>query len=553
MRRFLSDEGGNFTVVAAVAMLLFTVLGALAVDSMALYTERRNLQSAVDLASIAAARDPTRAYDIARDTLIEAGLVPRGTTDMVLVTPGGARNLIVDAGHYRADPSLAPLNRFVIGGRPFNAVRVEYHQRGQLYLAQSWNAPPRLGASAVASTTPQVAFSVGSRLARLDGGLANAILNSLLGTSLSLSAVDYQALAAVDINAFDFLDAMALQLGVTAASYGDLLDMNVNRQQIGRALASRLTGVASTVSTTIANASATTPVFPLSKLISLGDLGDLLSGQRPIGLTAGLPALELIGATIGMGGDSHISLNLVSTLPGLTSIKTELVIGEPPQSTSVFAIGTEGTVVRTAQVRLRLSLSLLGTPLLFNAGVKVPIYLEVAHAEARVASATCPAQGTPNGSATIAARPGLARLMIGSLTDTAFADLKHTPTVDDAELINALLIKVQGSALVEIAEPAPVSVTFSSAEIGSGTIKTVATRNLAQSLTASLLSNLSLTVKPLGLNLGVITGAIKGVISPAASIIDSVLIDVLDALGIGIGEADIRVYGVTCTHPVLVE
>jgi uncharacterized membrane protein len=143
--------------------------------------------------------------------------------------------------------------------------------------------------------------------------------------------------------------------------------------------------------------------------------------------------------------------------------------------------------------------------------------------------------------------------MIGSLTDTAFADLKHTPTVDDAELINALLIKVQGSALVEIAEPAPVSVTFSSAEIGSGTIKTVATRNLAQSLTASLLSNLSLTVKPLGLNLGVITGAIKGVISPAASIIDSVLIDVLDALGIGIGEADIRVYGVTCTHPVLVE
>lgn len=553
MPRFLSDESGNFTIMAAVGMLLFTVLGAFAIDSIALYTERRGVQSAVDLASIAAVRDPSRAYDLARDTLIEAGLVPPGTTEIVLVESGGARNLIVEAGHYRADPSLAPPQRFVTGGRPFNAVRVEYHQLGKLYLAQTWSSPPRIGASAIASATPQVAFSIGSRLARLDGGIANAILNSLLGTGLSLSVVDYQALAAANINAFDFLDAMALQMGVTVASYGELLAMNVNRRQIGRAVASRLSGTAATVATAIANAAAATPSFPLSKLITLGNLGDLLTGNRPVGITAGLPGLELIAATIGMGGDSHISMNLTSSLPSLTGIRTELVIGEPLQYASVFAIGPAGTVTRTAQVRLRVNLSLLGTPVLLNAGVSVPIYLEVANAEARVTAATCPTPSAPNGSATIATRPGLARLMIGSLADVAFADLKHTPAVGDAELINALLIKVTGSANVEIAEPAPVSVSFSSAEIGSRTVKTVATRNLTQSLTASLLSSLNLSIKPLGLNVGAVTGAIKGLISPAATIIDTVLVDILDALGIGIGEADVRVYGVTCTHPVLVE
>jgi uncharacterized membrane protein len=552
MRRFLTDESGNFTIMAAVGMLLFTVLGALAIDSISLYTERRNVQSAVDLASIAAVRDPSRAYELARDTLIEAGLVPPGSTDIVLVTPGGARNLIVDAGHYRADPAITPLNRFIVGGRPYNAVRVEYHQFGQLHLAQAWSSPPRIGASAIASATPLVAFAIGSRLARLDGGIANAILNSLLGTGLSLSVLDYQALAAADINAFDFLDAMALQLGVTVASYGDLLAMNVNRQQIGRALAGRLAGAAGIVATTIANASATTPTFPLSRLITLGNLGDLLMGQRPVGITAGLPALELLAATIGMGGDSHLSMNLTSSLSSLTGIRLELVVGEPLQFASVFAVGPEGTVTRTAQVRLRLVLNLLGTPILFNAGVTVPIYLEVAHAEARVSAATCPTSGAPNGTATLAVRPGLVRLKIGSLADTAFADLKHVPAVGDAELINALLIKVSGSANVEIAEPVPVAVPFSSAEIGGSTVKTVTTRNLAQSLTASLLSSLTLSVKPFGLNVGVITAAVKGVISPA-SIIDTVLIDVLDALGIGIGEADVRVYGVTCTHPVLVE
>src|SRR5690606_10562368 len=154
--------------------------------------ERRQMQAAVDLASIAAVRDPARAETIAREVLAEAGLPSEGK---------GVR-LVVEPGRYRADPALPVPQRFVAGGRPVNAVRVAYRGEGEMLFAR-WNAPPAISAEAVATVTPRVSFSVGSRLARIGGGIANPALNRLLGTGLSLTAVDYTALADARVHALD--------------------------------------------------------------------------------------------------------------------------------------------------------------------------------------------------------------------------------------------------------------------------------------------------------------------------------------------------------------
>src|SRR5690606_7657402 len=149
-----------------------------------LYHERRVLQNGVDLAALSAAGDPDRAAALAQAALVEAGLLAAGTT----------AGLHVVTGHYDPDPALAPAARFTPGRAPLNAVQVQLARRGALYFANGWAEPPLLRASALASVTPQVSFSIGSRLASLNGGIANSVLESLLGTSVSLAVADYRAL-----------------------------------------------------------------------------------------------------------------------------------------------------------------------------------------------------------------------------------------------------------------------------------------------------------------------------------------------------------------------
>src|SRR5690606_33771020 len=82
---------------------------------------------------------------------------------------------------------------------------------------------------AVATLNKYVSFSAGTRIASLNGGLANQVRGGLLGTTLNLSLVDYNALAGTNIGALAFLDALAAEVGLDVGSgtYGDLLGTTV--------------------------------------------------------------------------------------------------------------------------------------------------------------------------------------------------------------------------------------------------------------------------------------------------------------------------------------
>src|SRR5690606_39246588 len=87
--------------------------------------------------------------------------------------------------------------------------------------------------AAIPGGQPQAMLSIGSRLASLDGGLANALLSSLLGGKVSLTVMDYRALAGAEVNLLQFSDALATEIGVTAGDYDALLQQEVTA---GRAL-----------------------------------------------------------------------------------------------------------------------------------------------------------------------------------------------------------------------------------------------------------------------------------------------------------------------------
>src|SRR5690606_27699591 len=128
-------------------------------------------------------------------------------------------------------------DRFVPGGEPANAVRVSLSKKGTLFFGSAIMAPPTLSTTATASSQAEAAFSVGSRLAKVDGGILNALLGGLVGGSLSLSVMDYNALLSAAVDALSFLDALAVQLNLTAGTYGDVLQSKATVGQIATALA----------------------------------------------------------------------------------------------------------------------------------------------------------------------------------------------------------------------------------------------------------------------------------------------------------------------------
>lgn len=536
---FARHQGGNMVVMFAMAFAVSALMGAVAVDSAALYTERRMIQNAVDLAALAAAVDPGRARVLAEQAMAQAGI------------EGGTLSL--ETGNYSANAALAASARFAPGGTPVNAVRVRYERPGTLHFARGWTQSPMIGASALASLTPQVAYTLGSRLASLNGGIANAVLDQLLGARIALTVADYNGLLAAQVDLFSFLDALAPQLGITAGTYDDLLKASADHGKIAAALAQVLSGGERLAAQAIARSVGNNGAVPLGKLFALGQFGGLSIGSAGgQGLVTGLSALELLSVSAGLSDGRHqASLGLGAGVPGLTGIDVDLAIGEAPQGSGWFAIGPGQSVVRTSQIRLRLishlKLKLLLLPLL---DVRLPLYLDVANAEAVVASATCPSKANPSGTASVLTRPGVARLVLGEVGPTSFGAFATKPVLGTAVLIDLLGIKVTGVAHADIAQTTPVALTFTSAEIAARTVKTARTTTFAGSLVGSLLGDLKLSAA--GIPLGVVGPALEALLNPLTPTLDLTIARLLAALGLALGEADVRVYGVRCTHPVLV-
>lgn len=545
-RQFWADQRANMTVLFAAGFVVACAVAAVAVDGAGLYYERRQIQNGVDLAALAAANNTAAAQNVAYSALMDAGLMTSASQD----------GLAVVTGRYDPNPAIEAAGRFVANATPANAVRVSFSKPGTLFFADGWAEPPTLGASAIATVTPQVAFSVGSRLASLKGGAVNQLLNKLLGTQITLSLADYNGLVSAQVDLFAFLDKLANRLGVTVGTYNDLLDMRANHGQLAAALADVLTGVQRTAMLTLANTAGHNGTLPIGKLLQLGGLGDLDIGTGAAnGLFTKISALELLSASAALSDGNHqVALDAGVKVGDLLSIKGDLSVGEPPQGGSWFAIGPTQSVVRTAQVRLsllaHLNLRLLG--IIGVIEVKLPLYVQVAHSEASVASATCPTTANPWGSAVINARPGVAKIVVGEVTNFHSFD---KPSVEGpAKILTVLGIPITAFAKAEIAQITPVPLPFSSSEIAARTVKTAKTTTILGSLLTSLLGNLQLGgLLGLGSLLsGLLVPALNALLLPLAGLLDPVITGLLDALGVSLGEADVQVYGVRCTHPVLV-
>ncbi|MBZ9885508.1 pilus assembly protein TadG-related protein [Mesorhizobium sp. CA10] len=572
-RRLLADRSANFAVMTALCTPVALALTAFAIDEGSLYNERRAAQSIVDLAAITAASNITNAQQAVLTALSDNGITSVAVQQQGATVSPTANKAVVQVvpGRYTGVSTIAAGSRFEAGKLPYNAVQVTLKKQGTLYFAGSIMAPPTLGTTAIASAQPQAAFSVGSRLASLNGGILNALLGGLLGGNISLSVMDYNSLVSADVDVLSFTDALATQLHLTGVSYNDVLASKATIGQIATAMANvpGLDRTAKLALQTMASSATNTVRIPLSTLIDLGSVGDLGIGQKPAGLNVTASALSMLTAAAALAnGTNQVAVNLGATIPGLASTTLAIAIGEPMQNSAWLAVGEAGAVVRTAQTRIKLNASVTlgnsnlggGTSLV---AVHLPLNVEVAYAEAKLTDITCPT-GPSSIKVSIAAQPGVVSAHLANSNASGFADFTKPQSFSDADiadlkLLLVPLLQVTGSSAFSVTNMTPTTLTYNATDIANKAIKTVSTKNLTQSLTTSLINNLSLSANALGLGLDVT--ALLGTVKPAVTTllngvtapVDDLLYNVLGALGVHVGEADVRVTGATCGRSVLVQ
>jgi uncharacterized membrane protein len=567
LHRLARDRGGNFATMTALVSPVLILVAALGVDAGSFFVERRSAQSLTDLAAMTAARAPERAAEAA-----EAVFADNGWTNVTVATLKGAvgdaqapawpeivgdDRVLVIAGAYSPDPEIAPAQRFVAGAQPANAVRVEFETHASRFFSASLIDAPVIRTAAIASMVPKASFSIGSRLASLEGGVANMLLTKLLGTSISLNAMDYRALLDTEIGLLAFSEALGIQANLTAATYDELLAADVAMRDVLRAL-SQTPGVglpARTVLQRLANAVPAARNLPLRQLLDPGTLELARMQGSSASLDANVGAVQLLNAAAALAnGPNQVALDLGSSIPGLLDLTATVAVGEPPQGKSWFSRGPAGTIVRTVQTRIRLDARI--GPLL-GVGVHVPLFVDVAYGEAKLQSASCPTGRPDSARASVAAKPGIVGIHLADADTARMHDFSRLPRLDDARLLHVpILLTVNARAHAGATNMAADTLQFTANDVAAETIKTVRTRNTLQTLSGSLLSNLRLEVKPLGLGLGIpsgLTGTLGGLVGNTLGAVDPVLDSLLAALGISLGEADIRVHHVDCGRPVLVQ
>ena len=416
-----------------------------------------------------------------------------------------------------------------------------------------------MSATGTAASTKLASFSVGSRLASLNDGILNQLLGKMLGTTISLKLMDYQALVAADVNIDPFLKSVATRLNLTAASYEDVLKANLTMPQLLASMQA-VQGISATANSALKALETATKLnkktFTLSQILNIDPKKDL-KVDAGSNWAMKISALDIVSAAAALAnGTNQISLATVAGLPGIASASVTLAIGEPPVTTPAHRLGAPGSAVRTAQTRLAIEVNIDGLSLLAGLKIKLPIYVEVAYAEAKLADIRCYGGTTTNASVSIDTVPGVAEVAIGTVNPSVLSDFSSDARVEKARILDSLLVRIDGIAHVEATNLTPQRLTFSPSEVAANSIKTVSTKDILTSATQTLLNNLDVDIQVLFLTLGspkLVQAALAQTLGAVTPAIDTLIYNLLLAVGVRVGEADVRVTGVNCLQPVLVQ
>lgn len=536
LRLFARDRRAGVAIVTAFGLTMLIGVAAFAVDLGSLFLDRRKLQGIADAAVMAAAAKPGDER-LAAERIIAANC-DCGITIASLTT-----------GIYTPDVRIAAEQRFAPGGLSPNAVQISLRQARPLFFGRflTGRSDSMIGVTATGTRRGYAAFSLGSRVAAVHGGVPNALLSALTGSEVNLSVMDYEALAKADIDLLAFSDALRSGIDADVLTFGQTLDSQVTLPQVLAALAGASDGRAGAALGRLASGAAALPLVPSNAI----DLGPRSSSVRvdaadPVKVNA----LSLLRAMLALSNaNRQVDLSLASDLPGGSGIKLALMIGEPAAQSPLIAItDTQEVIVRTAQVRLRLE-TRISTPI---ASVDLPVVAELGSASARIADIDCRRGASDAVSLAVTTSPAM--LAIASVDDDDFQNMQRPLNLQTARLLHLPLASVEGKAQMILSDLAEQPVGFSRDDIREGEVKTVSSKGLVAGAAKSLADRMELRVNIIGIGLSskVLTSLVGDTVALAAPALDKVIEGVTDVLGVHVGQADARVNALRCGRARLV-
>ncbi|ALJ13056.1 TadG family pilus assembly protein [Sphingopyxis macrogoltabida] len=530
------DRRAGISIMSALGLTMLIGSAALAVDVGSLYLDRRKLQGIADAAAMAAAARPGEER-VAAQRIIAASCAC--TITIAALT----------SGTYTPDAAVEAERRFVAGGGSPNAVRVTLTRNRPLFFGRflTGRSESIISATATGARRGYAAFSLGSRVAAVHGGVPNALLSALTGSQVNLSVMDYNALASADIDLLAFSDALRTEIGADVLTFGQTLDTQVTTPQVLSALAQASDGQVATALEHLASKALPRALVP-SRAIDLGPRSSSIriDAANPVKVNA----LDLARAMLLLGNaNRQLDLSLASSLPGGSGVDLALMIGEPPAHSPLIAVtDTNDVVVRTAQVRFKLDAK-VSTPL---AAVQIPVLAELGSASARISDIQC--QGAGSGSVSLAVTTTPATLAIGTVASADFQNMQRQLDPQPARLLRLPLASVDGEAELVLSDLAEKPLGFSRAEIDAGKMKTVESTGLVAGAAKSLSDRMDLRVNILGLGLNAkaLTSLVGDTVGLAAPVLDALIADITGVLGVHVGEADARVNALRCGRAKLV-
>lgn len=536
----LADCRGNITMLLAGGLVMLAGSAAFAVDTGSLYLEKRRLQGVADAAALSAVN--SQGPDAAARSAMAANQA------------GDASIEKLEQGAYSPDSTVAPAARFSASGSG-NAVRLTVGRDVPLFFGKFLTGRPtaRVSVTAMAARVDLASFSIGSRLASVGGGLPGQILSGLAGTELNLNALDAQGLVNTDIDILAFSDALRTQANLQGMTFGETLAAHVPLPKALAAMAAA-TGNSGAQAALRAIAARVPPItVQLSRIVDLGPLSGETQADpaRPIKADGYALVREMLQIAT---GKRQVDLDLGAAVPGVAATKVALAIGERAAQSPWLAVAKDHSVkLRTAQTRLYVDARVGGSGLLSAVQVHLPLFVELATAEASLRSISCPTPSTATVGLDVTTAAG--QVAIGDVDTGALDNFGTAITPSRATMVKLSgLAEVTGESNIKLGGMSPQQVTFTAQEIAAGKSRGVSTHDLGAGVAASLIRDVDLQVGSLGLgvNLSVVTATVGTVLQAAAGPLDSLLTDLTGLLGVGVGEADVRVNGVRCGKPILV-
>jgi len=380
----VSREKGAVLFLAVGFMMLAVLSLALVVDTGRLYMSKRNLQRVADMAAIEVLARKGKCSDQTATQYAQQSLT---RNNFVL---SATNTLSVSCGQVGTTLGIRELISSPIGAFD-TAVRVVVRESvaGSLIAGGIFKDKITMEASAVATNSGSglAALTLKSTLLNVNitqnsrAQLLSSIFGGMLGGNLNISVGAWNGLIHTNIDIFKFLDKLAINAGLSAGNYEDVLTTNFTTGELIQAAIDVIDDQIGTPQVTI---NALDAIVALDELLvasqvaptdlNVGELIRLQNGGSYTGAAAELQLFHLVQGIIQLANKNNAVTATIPITVGGTTIDVKLKVIEPPQLTSIgdpelaraeshLSVNDSPNriYVRSAQVRLLMSVNLSST------------------------------------------------------------------------------------------------------------------------------------------------------------------------------------------------